>query len=520
MAVSDNPVSWFRLGITAFAVLFLISSHSAEGKKKCNPGSVSKSDFRVMQDPSDPHKMISLEGVSEFKPYFHIGRSAYLLLDPECAVDDFLDDACKSGADTLRIFLTGDWRSIRPWNVNPWRQRPGTIRSEGDPQKPWWNEFDESENGYWNRLDKLLMKMNARNMVAELCLFDHATFARLESEYPGESVPFFHRMGSEMDDGRLVAFLDRLLEALNPHGNVIIEIGNQITTAWFRHEVIRNTKIVMDFAPRRDDRLHCSLWMKDIADYLRENRRAGTSPPITNSSRFAEDHFFELTLTDGWNCPVSFHSGRMGDWWKWNWKAMIGRKGRNSGMYLRYPFPFIDNEPMKFSDEDYRGLASSDAEKFRFYAWISAMAGVYHTYHSKWGSLTVPDRELTPEQCAGAAYLPIFSQFVKNTKNEFHRLHPRPGTIRHVEPKGVETFAAVSEHDEIIAVYLIRSGNVDDVRLRFRLPLENYDIVLFQPASGKQARIYRKENEPGNQLRIPVSAWKSDDLLVYEKKKK
>ena len=474
--------------------------------------------FTVQQDPEHLHKMIKITGEGRQIPYYHIGRSAYLLLDSHCRTELFLEDAAASGADTLRVFLTGDWRSIQKWNVNPWLHCPGMSESETGQNVPWWREFDESPNGYWHRLDQLLTQMEQRGMVAELALFDHFTFAMLEHEFPGEAVPFFSRIGSERDDGRLIAFLDRLILALQNHGNVIIEIGNQVCTAWFRHEIHLASGTPFDFVPERNNDLNCALWMKDIADYIRDHFGSTPVPMITNSSRFDRDMFFELTLVDGWNCPVSFHSNRGNAWWKWNWKAMIGRRDLNAGLWLRYSFPFVDNEPMKYGEKDSYGLTDSHAERFRNYAWISAIAGVYHTYHSVWGSATIPDRQLTPKQRAGAAYLPAFAGFVTDPVNEFHRLEPSPGTVQFVSNPAVETFAAAGNDRSIIAVYLLSSREKSRTELRLKDSLAGYKVILLDPATGKNISVSQKQTAEGTELTIPKSAWQGNDLLIYARK--
>ena len=473
--------------------------------------------FSIAQDPDDPHKLVKVGADGQKTPYYHIGRSAYLLMNPYCPVTEFLDDAAASGADTLRIFLIADWRYVGKWVLNPWQEYPGD-HSNGD--LPWWQGFDESPGGYWQRLDQLLTEMEHRGMVAEISIFDHFTFARLEHEFPGEAVPFFSRIGSEQDDGRLTALLDRLIRSLQNHGNVIVEVGNQICMAWFRHEIHRGTGTVLDFIPQKNDDLHCALWMKDVADYFRNHFGSSPVPLLTNSSRFNADHFFELTLVDGWNCPVSYHSNRDREWWKWNWNAMIGKPNLNSGLYNRFDLPFVDNEPMKFGDRSMPGLTESDPDRLRYYAWISAMSGVYHTYHSIWGSTTVPDRQLTAAQRAGAAYLPIFSRFVKDPANQFHRLHPSPGLVKSVSPEDVETFSATGKNRDVFAVYLLRKNKPNRTILRFREPMTGYKMFLFDTASGKKRRLTKKNLISDTEVIIPATAWKGSDILFYANRSK
>lgn len=494
------------------ACLTLAAPGDSQERKGCRP----------VIDPENPRRMILIEPDGSSIPYLHIGRSAYQLLNFHRHVDAFLEDAEASGADTLRIFLVADWRYpwAGKWFANPWNTDPGTPKNAGDPEKFWWQEFDEQPGGYWDRLDSVLTKMAEREMVAELCLFDHFTMARLERDYPGEAIPFLVRMGSEKDDGRLRCLLDRLALSLQDHSNVILEIGNQIAAAWTRPGCAPGTDIPLMIAPRAGDDMDCALWMYDIANYLRDKFPKDRAPLMTNSARWKADIFFELTLKDGWNAPVSFHSDRTSDqWYLWNWNALQGPTGVNSGLLKTYAFPFIDNEPMTYGEKDRTGFTDGNPGKFRYHAWITAMAGGYHTYHSMAGINTDPDRALTEKQRAGQAYLPVFAAFWKSHSAIFNRLITRHDIVFQPETDKRRAFCAATPDIDCVMVYLLKTGEADNGELVLYMPVEGYSAKWLHTGSGEMTAAKVKTVRGTLSVSLDNAPWNDRDvLLILERK--
>lgn len=507
------------LTLSMILPLFLLVLHLIPYPSDAAPGLMPQTGLNAAQpaiDPENPRKLVRIQPDGSIEPFHFIGRTAYMLLDPNVDGELYINECAAMGVNSLRIFMMIDWRAhLSPkWCVNPWVPFPGAPMESGDPDTYWWEEFDDGPGGYWERLDRCLDLMAQKKMTALICMFDHGTLARLETEFPGEGTPFLTRPGTADDDGRLDAFLNRTVKCLKHHPNVIIEIGNQITGAWYHPGKVLGTRASVKMAAQKDDDLNCALWMYDVANILKTKFSAGEAPLITNSSAYLSDRFFELTLVDGWNNPVSYCSPRLENWDTWSWNALTGPPRENSGLRNRYPFPFIDVEPMKFGSRNSFNLSDDGPARFRRLAWVTAMAGGYHTYHSVWSITCVPDSQLTPQQYSGGEYLRFYAEFWTKSRRPVDDLEPDPLLIDEISDQSLKTFPATTQNHAFAAVYLVSDESPGDTSVVLNMRNKNITATVCDPVSGEEIWVPVIFENEKPRVHIPASAWNHSDLIL------
>lgn len=121
---------------------------------------------------------------------------------------------------------------------------PGIQRIEDGPFKK-----DGSLNDtYYRRLEQVVQKAEKRDIVTGVCLFEHSITAYFPGGWDGHP---FNGLGpsdpSEVHTkGAWNAFqrahVKRVVDTLEPYGNVIYEVGNELhrnSTGWFQRQVVK-----------------------------------------------------------------------------------------------------------------------------------------------------------------------------------------------------------------------------------------------------------------------------------------
>lgn len=114
-----------------------------------------------------------------------------------------------------------------------------------------WKKNGELNNKFYDRFEKIVKRANKRDIVSGVCLFDNAFNAYVEegwNRHPlnglGPSDPSeVHSKGPWNVYQR--AHVKRLVKTLEPYGNVIYEVGNELhrnSVPWFQKKVIQWVK--------------------------------------------------------------------------------------------------------------------------------------------------------------------------------------------------------------------------------------------------------------------------------------
>ncbi len=117
------------------------------------------------------------------KPFYHLGYTAYHLFDPsndDAQVDATIDYCAREGFNKIRFLLTGyprdfDRRTSRDVEYgvgDPWRApNYGSKGGQVNPLPAWLGEphrydFSRFNVAYWQRIDRAVMRMRERGIVA------------------------------------------------------------------------------------------------------------------------------------------------------------------------------------------------------------------------------------------------------------------------------------------------------------------------------------------------------------------
>jgi Protein of unknown function (DUF4038)/Domain of unknown function (DUF5060)/Putative collagen-binding domain of a collagenase len=169
-----------RCGVTYHYKLRLRGSgidRSFSGEFHCEP---STNPGPAIVDPKYP-KHFTFAGSK--KPFYHLGYTAYHLLDPsndDAQLDATIDYCAKHGFNKIRFLLTGYPRDLDkrtsadvehgvpdPWKAPNYGARPGQV----NPLPAWLGtphqyDFTRFNVAYWQRVDRAVRRMRERGIVA------------------------------------------------------------------------------------------------------------------------------------------------------------------------------------------------------------------------------------------------------------------------------------------------------------------------------------------------------------------
>ncbi len=122
---------------------------------------------------------------------------------------------------------------------------PGLVKVDDVP----WKKDGSLNQGYYDRLEKVVKKARKKDIVTGVVLFDHAFNAYFPQGWENhpfnglkdgpESVEYIHTKGPWNKYQR--AHVKQVVKTLEPYNNVIYEVGNELhrySVSWFQKKVI------------------------------------------------------------------------------------------------------------------------------------------------------------------------------------------------------------------------------------------------------------------------------------------
>lgn len=122
---------------------------------------------------------------------------------------------------------------------------PGLVKVDDAP----WKKDGSLNQGYYDRLEKVVKKAQRKDIVTGVVLFDHAFNAYFPQGWENhpfskltngpESVEYIHTKGPWNKYQR--AHVKQVVKTLEPYNNVIYEVGNELhrySVSWFQKKVI------------------------------------------------------------------------------------------------------------------------------------------------------------------------------------------------------------------------------------------------------------------------------------------
>lgn len=122
---------------------------------------------------------------------------------------------------------------------------PGLVKVDDVP----WKKDGSLNQGYYDRLEKVVKKAQRKDIVTGVVLFDHAFNAYFPQGWENhpfskltngpESVEYIHTKGPWNKYQR--AHVKQVVKTLEPYNNVIYEVGNELhrySVSWFQKKVI------------------------------------------------------------------------------------------------------------------------------------------------------------------------------------------------------------------------------------------------------------------------------------------
>jgi hypothetical protein len=122
---------------------------------------------------------------------------------------------------------------------------PGLVKVDDVP----WKKNGSLNQGYYDRLEKVVKKAKRKDIVTGVVLFDHAFNAYFPQGWENhpfnglkdgpKSVEYIHTKGPWNQYQR--AHVKKVVKTLDPYNNVIYEVGNELhrySVSWFQKKVI------------------------------------------------------------------------------------------------------------------------------------------------------------------------------------------------------------------------------------------------------------------------------------------
>ncbi len=390
----------------------------------------------VIVNPDQPRHF---QFASSGKPFYHMGLTAYHLLDPsndDRQIDELLDYCVQYGFNKVRFLLTGyprdnDTRGREeyifegdPWKLPNYGAPPGEVNPlPAWPGKPHAYDFIRFNVAYWQKADRAVRAMRNRGIVAT-CI------VTIEKQ----NLPKEYGVLTEHEK-RLYRYAVARLAA---YSNVWWDLGNE-------HNEYRKP----DWASTMGD------LMKKWDPYDRP--------------RSAHAHAEWLYGDQSWaNYIITQQYGNCTEVNQWVLK------------YRHIPKPYI-NEEYGYEgvlDEPKHGL---NADWVRKCHWSIALAGGYATY----GDWTAGTPFYTGQIGQGKATVQL--RYLRET---FESL-PYPLMEPHNELVGKDAFCLAKEGE----VYLVYIPDGQETILHAVPAKQGYKVTWINPRTGRQINPRKTENE-------------------------